>query len=572
MRAFFGALYRLTLLAASGPQAWVGLLIYAILLGLSFISIWVSIQFISWNQRFFDAVEQMNLDATWRELGIFGMIVGAWSALAVVQPYLRGRLQMRWRTRITDRALSAWVESKSYWLLRPGLSPQAVDNPDQRVAEDCNNFVHKLLLLSLDFIESMVAIVSYVVVLWGLSNHALTLSIFGGEVVIDRYIFWLGFLYVGLATAIIHWLGYHLKALYFQQERYEADFRHSLVQVRDNADEIAQCGGETAEIRRLNTKFGDVRGNWFRLIRREAILGLFHSPYFRTILRVPMFFSLPAYFAGGVTFGGMMQLAAAFGQVTQTLSWFIFNYKDLAETAAVLQRLDDLFATCNDPAPMPDAPRAIQHGKSSDGALHVADLRLTTPSGRALAHVPDTVVLPGSRVWIRGASGQGKSTLLAALSGFWPYGEGKIRTPDANVLFLSQTPRLFDAGLAATACYPKDPSDVPQDQIRSVLCKLGLEHRLPLLEEAGSKSLQGLSVGERQRLVMARALLNPPRWLVMDESTSALDPETEARVIALLRSELPETTILFVSHREPVALAPFAAWDIGADTDQRTAG
>jgi putative ATP-binding cassette transporter len=567
MRILFGRLYRLTLLAASGPQAWRGLVLYAAVLGLSFVGVWTSVLMIAWNKRFFDAVEQLDLATTLHELGVFFAITGLQVALFIVGDYLRKHLFLRWRTQLTQRALTAWTSSQAYWHLRPGLSPQAIDNPDQRVAEDCRQFVDKMLLLSLDLIENCVSIVSYVVVLWGLTDFVLSVPVFGSQLLLPHYLVWLAFIYVGISSGITHMMGRHLKPLFFQQERHEADFRHALVQLRDNATEIAQSGGEQAELRRLNQRFQGIRHNWRGLIRREAILNIFHRPYFQTVLRVPMFFALPAYFVGFVTFGGMMQLAGAFGRVTQTLSWFIFKYKSIAEIAAIAERLDELFANTDSPAPMPDVPRAIHHAASPDDALHLRGLTLFTPQGRQLDPVPDASIQRGSAVWISGASGSGKSTLLSALSGLWRYGRGQILRPDTGILFLPQKPYLLPDGLAAAACYPADPETIDPAQLRAVLLEIGLGHRLPMLDQPGPAALEGLSMGERQRLALARVLLNRPDWIVLDEATSALDHASETRLLGLIRRELPDATILCVAHHAPQGLAPYDIWHIGADAD-----
>lgn len=567
MRILFGRLYRLSLLAASGPQAWRGLVLYVTVLGLSIIGIWSSVMMIAWNKRFYDAVQQLDLSTTLHELGVFFAITGLQVALFIVGDYLRKRLFLSWRSNLTDTVLSAWTASQSYWHLRPGLSPKAVDNPDQRVAEDCRVFVDKLLLLSLDLIENCVSIVSYVIVLWGLTNFALTLTALGTEFEISHYLIWLAFIYVAISTGITHAMGRQLKPLFFRQEKREADFRYALVQLRDNATEIAQAGGEEAERRRLDARFQGIRRNWFKLIRREAILNVFHRPYFQTVLRVPMFFSLPAFFAGFVTFGGMMQLAGAFGRVTQTLSWFIFKYKELAEIAAVAERLDELIANTRAPEPMPGVRRDIHRRLSPDGALHVRGLTLSTPQGRDLPPVPDFSIQPGSSVWISGASGRGKSTLLAAISGLWSYGQGEILKPQGRFLFLPQKTYLLPESLAFAACYPMDPAEVDPADIATVLSRVGLKHRLKMLEVTGPAALEGLSMGERQRLAIARILLNRPDWVILDEATSALDAESEREVLTLIRGALPEATILCVSHDEPLALAPFNVWPIGAGQD-----
>ena len=570
MKRILGRIWRLTWLAASGPQAWKGLVVYAVVLGLGFVSIWTSVMMIAWTERFYDAVEQLDLPATLRELGVFFALVGAQAAAFIVADYLRKRLLLRWRARLTDRALDVWTGNRAYWHLRPGQTPRPVDNPDQRVAEDCRLFIEKLLMLSIDLIENCVSIVSYLVVLWGLTAFVLSFSLGGVEISMSRYLVWLAFLYVALSSLITHLMGRELKPLYFGQEKREADFRHTLVQLRDNATEISQSGGEAAELRRLRGRFGAIRANWLGLIRREAILNIFYRPYFQTILRVPLFFSLPAYFAGFVTFGGLMQLSGAFGRVTQTLSWFIFNYKALADIAAVSERLDDLFASAGDPDPMPEAPREIVHRTCENGTVRLRDLVLFTPQGRALDPVPDTTVSPGEVVWLRGPSGIGKSTLVAALSGLWRYGRGEIWRPEAQMLFLPQKPYLVSDGLAEAASYPKEPAAFGADRIREVLTEVGLTHRLPLLDIAGPAAMEGLSMGERQRLALARVLLNRPEWIVLDEATSALDHDSEQHILALIRRELPKATILCVAHDVPKGLGQHRLLELGAETsDER---
>jgi len=229
----------------------------------------------------------------------------------------------------------------------------------------------------------------------------------------------------------------------------------------------------------------------------------------------------------------------------------------------VAERLDDLFTSADQPPPMPGAARDIIRTTSSDDALHLRGLRLITPQGRALFPVPDRTIHQGERIWIAGASGQGKSTLLAAISGVWPYGEGQIDRPASRILYLPQKPHLFSEGLAAAACYPEDPADVPPGRIRQVLTQLGLEHRLPALDDDGPAALEGLSMGERQRLALARVLLLRPDWVALDEATSSLDATAEAEILSLINRTLPDTTILCVSHRDPLPLSPYSIWQIG---------
>ncbi|MFC3057989.1 ABC transporter ATP-binding protein/permease [Paenirhodobacter populi] len=508
MRQLFRRVMRLAWIAVSGPGMWGGLAVYGVVLALQFLGVWISVRLIAWNKAFYDALEQMDAAGALHQIGVFGLWIAASAAAFLAGDWLRKRLLMRWRANLTRRALDLWVSGRAYWYLRPGMSPGAIDNPDQRVAEDCRLFVNRLLIESLDLITNVVALVSYVTLLWALSSFPLQLWGVG----IPRYMVWAAFLYVALSSVVTHLLGRPLKSAIFTQEKREADFRHALIQLRENANAIAVAGGEPAETRRLNRLFAAVRGNWNLLIRRELVLGLFARPYFQTVLRIPTFLALPAYFAGTVTLGGLMQLASAFSNVTTTLSWFIFSYRDLAEFVAVSERLDGLFRTAAAP-PLQQVPQRIARLPSDDGSLRLQGLHLHTPEGRITA--------PG------------------------------------GLHVLPQQPRLLPEGIAASASYPEPPETYGPDRITDALRQSGLG---ALSQEARVEDLSG---GERQRLALARVFLARPGWVVLDEATSALDPETEALVLRNLREALPDAAILCVSHRRPDALGPFRTLEIG---------
>lgn len=570
MRTVLARTYRLTRLAASGPGAPVALVLYAVVLGLQFAAVWVSVQLINWFKVFYDALEQRDAAEALLQVGHFALLTAASAACFITGDWLRKRLQMRLRERLTACVLEAWLANKAYWHLRPGFSAQPVDNPDQRIAEDCRKFIERLLIETLDVISNVVALVSYVAVLWSLSAVPLSFTLFGVDVEIARYMVWAAFLYVAVSSLMTHLLGRPVKGLVFQQERREADFRHALVQLREGTDEIAQSSGEEAERRRLERRFGEIRRNWHRLIRAEVILGLFVQPYRQTVFRIPTFLALPAYFAGNLTLGGLMQLAQSFVNTSTSLSWFIFSYRDLAEFVAVSERLDGLLALARHPQTPEGVPQAVTREAAPGGGLALRGVALSTPQGMRLAPVPDVALRPGQCLWVAGPSGAGKSTLLAALSGLWPFGEGRISMPDGPRLVLPQAPRVFPEGLAHAASYPLEPEEVGREAIEAALRAAGLGHKLAALDLPGAEGFAGLSMGERQRLALARVFIHRPAVLILDEATSALDARSEADLLARLRAALPGATIICAAHRPPEALGDYVTLHLTApDADTR---
>jgi putative ATP-binding cassette transporter len=557
-----GRIWRLARIAISGRAGRRGLALYAVILALQFVGIWFTLQLIAWNKAFYDALENMDAAEAARQIVHFFGIIAISAAANLASTWLKGVLLMVWRQRLTDHALSLWVEGRAYWHLRAGFSPDPVDNPDQRVAEDCRSFAEALIRETLDLISSSVALFSYVALLWSLSTFTLTFAVFGFDISIPRYMFWASFVYVALASIATHLLGRRLKSRLFAQEKREADFRHALVQLRETAETVARAGAEAAERRRLAALFDALRRNWRSVINQNFILGLFTQPYHQTVLRIPNFLAAPGYFAGAVTLGGMMQLASAFSQVTTTLSWFIFGYRDLSEFAAVTDRLHGLFDAAAAPAPMPGIPRAIERGSSGDGNMRLSGLHLFTPGGAALRPVPDIALAPGERLWLSGPSGLGKSTLLAAVSGLWPYGTGRIEMPDGKLLFLPQGSAPMAEGLSASLSCPAPPGTLARGDLAEALRRVGLAAHIPRLDAPPALSIAGLSQGEMQRVALARALLARPDVLLMDEATSALDPVAEAALLTLIRRELPDAIILCVAHRPPEALGAFRHLDL----------
>jgi putative ATP-binding cassette transporter len=549
-----GQMVQLVRLCCATRQGKLGLLLLAAVLALKLAAIPITVRLISWSADFYNALQRADVDEAIRQIGVFAALTALSAAAFLAASYLRKLLVIRWRRELTRSLLDRWLAGHVLWhMAEPGTSGR-IDNPDQRIADDCFLFLERLLGEdgsrgnALDLVTSAVALVSYVTVLWGLSTFALRFDLFGHSIEIPRYMVWAAPIYVAASTAVTQWLGSPLKGLMFEQQRREGDFRFALARVREAAEPVALSGGETAERAVLDQRFEAIAANWRQLIRRELILGTFTRPYFQTVLRIPMFLALPAFLAGRVTLGGLMQTASAFQNVVTTLSWFIFAYRDLAELAATTSRLSGFLRAAEEAGARPFGIQLETAGE----ALGWSDLNLLTPDGRPMLDVPDASFGPGGPIWIKAPSGTGKTTLLRAIAGLWPYGAGRILRPSGRLRILPQRSYLPLGGLHAAAAYPDDPGRLSSAARDAALAAVGLPPNTQ--ERFGTEGLEpghGLSGGERQRLHLASLLMSKPDWAFLDEATSALDPDAETALLELLLRELPQTTFVIVSHRQP---------------------
>ena len=552
MRDILRQIWRFLRIAASGPGSLLSLTLVAIVIACQLAGIQVGLRLIQWYADFYNALQKLDATAAVNQMGVFTLLIGTSALLFLVSQFLRKTVQLRWRRRLTDVLLSSWTAHHGYWMLDPGLGDRrSVDNPDQRISEDANLFLASLLggegarTGVLDFIMNLIGLFSYGALLWQLSTFDLSFSLFGHDFVIPKYMFWIAPVYVLIATFLTHVLGRELPGLLAEEQKREADFRFALMRIRENASAIALSRGETAERRILSTRFEGIVDIWRSVIRREFIYGLFQRPYFQTVLRIPMFFALPAFLAGKVTLGGLMQIAQAFQHVVTTLSWFIFYYKFVSDLVATTRRLDFFYNATEATAAGHSGP---VRSTSADGAFRVAKLVIRTPDGRPLLAIDDLTITHGRTVWLRGASGLGKSTLFKALAGLWPHASGTVEMPPGRILFLPQQVYLPLDTLAAAAIYPSLPGTMAQSDVDALLHTVGLGHRF------GTDETSGLSIGEQQRLALARVIAARPDWVFLDEATSALDLDSERRLMTLLRNELPDATLVIVAHREPHGL------------------
>ena len=544
--------WRLLGLCISGRGGKLGLVLFVAVVALKLAGVYATLRIISWTKDFYSALEAVDAKAALTQIGIFGIIVLLNSIRELSSQYLNKLVLIRWRKSLTEAVRDRWLRGKAYWRMADG---SGVDNPDQRIADDCRLFVSGMLSEALDLITNIVAIFSYVALLWQLSSFPLSLAFIGIDFEIPRYMLVAAFVYVGLCSLLTHVLGSPLKKLYVEQQRREADFRFALARMRSNVDEIALLNGEDAERRTLDNRFGGIMGNWRRLINRELILSCFTYPYQHTVLRIPLFVALPAFLAGSVNFGGLMEVSTAFSSVVTTLSWFIFSYRDLADLVAASSRLDGFLRSTDG--------GTASVVKGDDGPLRISGLELRLPDGRALLGVKELTIAPGEAAWLAGASGLGKTTLVKAIAGLWPHANGRIETPRGSMLFLPQRTYVPIGDIMDAVSYPARAEAFSPEAREAALEAVGLGNRLDVALGTGEAGTGGLSGGELQRLALARLLLHRPDFAFLDEATSALDVAAETELLALLRRELPETAFILVAHRKPQGLGALTTVELG---------
>ncbi|MGD9846072.1 MAG: ABC transporter ATP-binding protein/permease [Variibacter sp.] len=547
MRHLLTWAWRLLRIASGGPGSRLSLLVLALVVALQLGAIQISLRFIQWNADFYNALQKIDVSAALSQVGLYAALTALSAGVHLVSTYARQHLEIRWRRRLTHVVMDRWLSTRAYWFLPHESRSGNIDNPDQRIADDCREFIESILTKVLGFFISLIGLYAFASLLWRLSTFPLAFTLFGVDVEIPRYMVWAAPIYAAIATVITHALGHQLSGLLHDQQRREADFRFSLMRLRENAAAIALSRGEGSERGALSDRFETMVGVWRGVINRQFIYGLFQRPYFQTVLRVPMFLALPAFLAGKVTLGGLMQLASAFQNVVTTLSWFIFNYKFISDLAATTRRLTQFLDAIDRTA----AATGPHRRPSDDGALRIPELAVTAPDGRHLLKISDLIVHPGETAWINGASGLGKSTLLKALGGLWRHASGEVHLPAGRLCFMPQQVYMPAGTLHDAAIYPARPDSVPHGRIVELLEGLGLGHRVGMLDD----SARGLSVGEQQRLALVRLVLAQPDWAFLDEATSALDPAAERAVFAFLRGALPQTTFVIVAHRAPPCFA-----------------
>ena len=530
---------------------WAGRILLGAVIALELLIVAINVMLNQWNNRFYNALQERNWDNFVWELLFFCALAAAFIVLAVYKLYLNQWLQIRWRRWMTRQYLDRWLADANHYRMQ--LLGDAADNPDQRISEDINLFIDRTLTLTVGLLSAIVTLLSFIVILWTLSAAA-PLLLFGTSFVIPGYLVWAALLYAMVGTALTHLVGWPLVGLNFRQQRFEADFRFNLVRVRENSEQIALLRGESDEREQLLNRFGRVVGNFMQIMLRTKKLTFLTASYTQVATIFPFIVISPAYFAGTIQLGGLMQTASAFTSVQTALSFFVDAYRQLAEWRAVIARLDGFNVAVESAQAAATAKPGIEVvSHTGKDAIRIDDLVVRLPQGGALVAADDLVIAAGERVLVTGSSGAGKSTLFRAIAGTWPFGAGTIHVPKgAKVMTLPQRPYFSIGTLAAAVTYPAEPGTFSTEVLAEVITAVGLPALAGRLTEEAHWNRM-LSLGEQQRLGIARAILQAPDYLFLDEATASLDESAEAAIYRLLDERLPHTTIVSIGHRSTLS-------------------
>ena len=508
------------------------------------IALWLNI----WNRDFFNALDKRDVGQLMELLWMLAAIVASAGVAVAIQLHVKRRLQINWRSWLSHVTVQRWLNGGRQYQL--GMLADEVDNPDGRIAEDIRVSTEFAVEFAQSILQCVLQLFTFLSVLWILSG-TMPIKLFGFEFNLPGYMVWAAVAYALVGSLLTYFLGRGLiHAGNIRQSR-EADFRSGLTRAREHAEGIALMRGEDDERERLRGSFFDLRSAWNVQTRGQGNLSLLTSSLAYLAPIVPLIVALPRYLGGEIALGGLMQTAQAFSSVQWALSWLIDNFPKFAEWRASTDRLVHLHVALTDleeSSEMADEERIVVHPPAESDRLIMRELGVARPSGEMLVAEAEVEIQRAERVLIRGQSGSGKSTIMRAVAGVWPWGRGAIHLPTGNITFMPQKPYFPLGTLRDVMLYPAEPEGVSDDVLKDMLHKVGLDHLRDRLDET-ERWDHILSGGEQQRVAFARVLVQKPDWIFMDEATSALDEAGQENVMKLLIEELPETSVVSIGHR-----------------------
>lgn len=523
-------------------EKWLSFVLLTIILTINFTTTYAYVALNKLHGRLTDALIALNWPVISTTM-VYSLVIGALTTLLPLVSVLAiNYLALRWRSWMTANFVKTWTTHPAYYQIE---RDDLISNIDQRIAEDINLFTDTSISLSTNIINVLVNVVTFTIILWGLSG-ALQIPVAGHIFSIPGYMVFSVYIYSFFHLGLSHWLGKVLIGVNMNKQTVEADFRFLGMQLRENSEQIAFFTGGRREQQRLLSRFERVRDNTLLMMRKTFKLNFFQSMFSQVFSPLPTLLALPLLLSGKISMGGLTQITMAYGTVLSTLAFFPQAYQSFTNWLALVNRLRDTMWALN---------KALnQHAgitiTRSGNTLCCNEITLRRPDGNPLSHLDSWRVNSGERWMVRGRSGAGKSTLLRACAGLWPYGEGKVTLPKgARMMFLPQKSYIPVGTLKSALAYPEESATFSDEQYRKALTDCCLEERVQSLTQVG-RWQQILSGGEQQRLAMARVLLHRPEIIFLDEATSALDPLTETTLYQALIKQLPDSTLISVAHRK----------------------
>ncbi len=498
-----------------------------------------------WNKFFFDALEQKDTKTVILGLG-FVLVLAIFSA-AFSSGLLHAsmRLQVRWRQWLARTLIGRWLADRHFYQLT--IVHTEADNPEARIAEDGRLAIELLVSFSLGVLNALLAAISFIGILW-IVGGSMTVAGYS----IPGYMVFACIIYSTITTLCTFLLGRPLVRCVEEKAAGEAQLRYELTRVKDNAENIALIGGDDDERERLDVTLSDLVKRWFSVIVWQGRMMWLNGANMVLAPAIPLLLGAPKYLSGEMTLGSLMQAASAFVQVQVALNWLADNAMRLADWFASSHRVTQL-SDAIDRLEASLGPvgqgESIKLGVSPDNRVYLRHLNIALHDGKLMIDGAEAIIAPGEKVLVKGDSGTGKSTLIRAMAGLWPWGSGEILRPEgAYIAFLPQRP-YFPLGTLRTALlYPYQEQEVSDETIREALTRCGLEHLISRIDETEQWSSL-LSGGEQQRLAFARVLIHPPDILIMDEPTSSLDELSQFRMMEYMRDLLPNAMVIHAGHR-----------------------
>ncbi len=562
-KVFTRKVWALSLPYFRSEQKWKARALLAAIIVLNLAAVYLLVLLNNWNRAFYDALQNKNEPVFWTQLGRFTYLAFAFILIAVYRFYLTQLLELRWRAWMTGHYLQRWLSHHAFYQLElaryTGNAGATPDNPDQRIQEDLNLFTTYTISLTMGLLNAVVTLASFVGILWSLSG-GFAFKFDGASYNIPGFMVWMAVLYCVAGSIITHYIGRPQIRLNFLQQRYEADFRHHMVRVREYSESIALDKGEAVERTQLDGRFSSVLSNFLRLIKAQKNLLWFTNFFGQAAVVFPFIVAAPRFFSGAIQLGELMQIASAFGRVQDSLGWFVDNYSSLAAWRATADRLtsfeEDMIAQS-----LTESATSATNSVAT-GALDTHDLTLGLPTGAVLLAGVNLRARAGDTVLIKGPSGSGKSTLFRAFAGIWPFATGRVEQP-ADSMFIPQRPYFPNGPLRDALAYPVPADQYSDEALRQALHDALLPQLADHLDEADAWG-QKLSGGEQQRLAVARVLLKKPKWIFADEATSALDGPAEQKLYEKLLAQVKRAggAIVSIAHRPSLGALHNKRWTL----------